>query len=98
MQRERRSKNLAIPLLLPLGLDQATTAIHPNAHAGTAVAPAGSSSARSTSTRHRGGLRLDVPAVVGDDGEDGALEDLVDAAHLLAAALHVLGAHLLGDG
>lgn len=45
-----------------------------------------------------GGGRLDVSAVVGDNGEDGALKDLVDAEHLLAAALHVLGVHLLGDG
>lgn len=45
-----------------------------------------------------GSGRLDVPAVVGDNGEDGALKDLVDAEHLLAAALHVLGVHLLRDG
>lgn len=39
-----------------------------------------------------------VPPVAGDDDLDSLLEDFVDAAHLLAAALHVAGAHLLGDG
>ena len=46
----------------------------------------------------RGHLRLEIPTIVGHDGEDGLFEDLVDAAHLLATALHVLGAHLLGHG
>lgn len=42
-------------------------------------------------------LGLEHLAVVGHYGQDGALKDLLDALHLLAAALHVLGAHLLGD-
>ena len=45
-----------------------------------------------------GSCGLDVLAVVSDDSEDSALEDLVHATHLLAAALHVLGVHLLSDG
>lgn len=45
-----------------------------------------------------GGGRLDVSAVVGDDCENGAVKDLVHAEHLLAAALHVFGVHLLRDG
>lgn len=44
-----------------------------------------------------GGLRC-VPPVAGHNDLDCLLEDLVDAAHLLAAALHVSCAHLLGDG
>lgn len=43
-----------------------------------------------------GGCGLYVFTVVSDDGKDSPLKDLVDAAHLLAAAFHVLGAHLLG--
>lgn len=42
--------------------------------------------------------RLLVSAVVSYNGEDGALKDLVHAAHLLAAALHVLSSHFLCDG
>lgn len=42
------------------------------------------------------GLRC-VPPVAGHDDLDCLLEDFVDAAHLLAAALHVSRAHLLGD-
>lgn len=45
-----------------------------------------------------GGLCLKISAVVGDNGQQRLLKDLVDALHLLAAALHVLGAHLLGNG
>jgi hypothetical protein len=45
-----------------------------------------------------GGRGLYGFTVVSDDGEDGPLKDLVDAAHLLAAAFHVLGVHLLGHG
>lgn len=46
-----------------------------------------------------GGRRLDcVSAVVGDNGENGALKDFVHTEHFLAAAFHVLGVHLLRDG
>lgn len=45
-----------------------------------------------------GGLLLESFPVVGHDGEDGALKDLLDTRHLFAAALHVLGVHLLGNG
>lgn len=41
-----------------------------------------------------GSLCFEVFPVVGDDGQDGLLEDLLDARHLLATALHVGGAHL----
>lgn len=43
-------------------------------------------------------LRLEGFPVVGDDGQDGPLKDLLDALHLLTAALHILRAHLLRDG
>ena len=43
------------------------------------------------------GLR-GVPPVARHDDLDCLLEDLVDAAHFFAAALHVSCAHLLGDG
>lgn len=33
-----------------------------------------------------------------DDGVDGGFEDFVHTRHFLAAALHVEGVHLLGDG
>lgn len=50
----------------------------------------------------RVGLRraraLGIARVVGNDDVNGLLEDLIDAAHLLAAALHVEGTHLLGNG
>lgn len=42
--------------------------------------------------------RLLVSAVIGYNSEDSALKDLVHAAHLLAAAFHVLSAHFLCDG
>ncbi len=45
-----------------------------------------------------GGGLDSVSAVVGDNGEDGALKDFVHTEHFLAAAFHVLGVHLLGDG
>lgn len=48
--------------------------------------------------RRSRGLGLERLAVVGDDGQQRALKDVLDARHLLAAALHVLRAHLLGDG
>lgn len=57
-----------------------------------AAAPA----ARSTAVCQR--LGLERLAVVGHHRQDGALKDLLDALHLLAAALHVLRTHLLGHG
>ena len=48
---------------------------------------------RSLSRRRLGLERL---AIVGHDRQDGALKNLLDALHLLAAALHILRAHLLG--
>lgn len=44
------------------------------------------------------GGRLLVSLVVGDNCENGALENLVDTSHFFAAAFHVLSTHLLGDG
>lgn len=43
-------------------------------------------------------LCLEISAVVGHNGQQGLLKDLVDTLHLFAAALHVPGAHLLGNG
>lgn len=54
--------------------------------------------ARARRGTSRGHLSLEIPAVVGDNGHYGLFENLVDAAHLFAAALHVLGAHLLAYG
>lgn len=47
-----------------------------------------------------GGGRLSLKhlAVVGHHRQDGTLKDLFDTLHLLATALHVLRAHLLGYG
>ena len=45
----------------------------------------------------RSGLHLKGFPVVSHDGQDRLLEDFLDACHLLAAALHVARAHLLGD-
>lgn len=45
-----------------------------------------------------GGCGLDVSAVIGDYCENGALKNLVDTEHLLAAALHVLRIHFLRNG
>ncbi len=79
------SKEVAVPLLL-LKRAEGGLAATPPAALGRAGASGG---------RHGG---LEVAAVVGHDDVDGLVEDLVDAAHLLATALHVLGAHLLSDG
>ena len=51
-----------------------------------------------TAGARRGGGHggLEVAAVVSHDDVDGLIKDLIDTAHLLTAALHVLGAHLLG--
>lgn len=53
-----------------------------------------------STTRGSGGssLGLEHLTIVGDYRQDGAFKDLLDALHLLAAALHVLRAHLLGNG
>ena len=40
-------------------------------------------------------LHLEILAVIGHNCQEGTLEDLLNALHLLAAALHVLCSHLL---
>lgn len=78
----------AAPLLLLKSADAGDGAV--------AAAATGSAGHRPTAGgRH---LHLEISPVVGDNGEDGLLENLVHAPHLLAAAFHVLGAHLLGHG
>lgn len=49
-------------------------------------------------TARVGSRGTNVSPVVGDDRENGVFENLVHAKHLLAAALHVLGVHLIGNG
>lgn len=39
-----------------------------------------------------------VLSVVGNDGLNSALKDLVDTEHLFTAAFHVLGVHFVGNG
>ena len=46
----------------------------------------------------RGGCDFGLLPLVADGLGDGAVEDVFHAVLLLAAALHVEGAHLLGDG
>ena len=46
--------------------------------------------------RH-GSLRLQVFAVIGDHGENCAVEDLFNPDPFFAATFHVLGAHFLGN-
>lgn len=36
--------------------------------------------------------------LLGDDSVNGGIEDFVNTRHLFTTALHVEGAHLLGDG
>jgi len=42
--------------------------------------------------------RLEETFLLGHNGIDGRLEDFVYTRHLLRRALHVEGAHLLGNG